>query len=43
LVSDCFTTVIGASASGTVRTDVTDQMFRLAVSYKFNENSTPLK
>lgn len=40
---DCLTTVIDTRAGGTVRTDLTDQIFRLAVSYKFNEAYTPLK
>jgi outer membrane immunogenic protein len=34
---------IDVSASGTVRTDFTDQIFRLGVSYKFGEAHTPLK
>jgi outer membrane immunogenic protein len=38
-----FTTVIDQSASGAVRTDFTDQIFRLAVSYKFGEAYAPLK
>jgi hypothetical protein len=40
---DCLTTVTDTRASGAVRTDLTDQIFRLAVSYKFNEAYTPLK
>ena len=40
---DCLTTVIDTRATGAVRTDLTDQIFRLAVSYKFNEAYTPLK
>ena len=40
---DCLTTVIDTRASGAVRTDLTDQIFRLAVSYKFNEAYAPLK
>ena len=38
-----FTTVIDDSVSGAVRTHFTDQIFRLAVSYKFNEAYAPLK
>ena len=38
-----FTTVIDQSGSGTVHTDFTDQIFRLAVSYKFGESYAPLK
>ena len=40
---DCLTMVTDTRASGAVRTDLTDQIFRLAVSYKFNEAYTPLK
>jgi outer membrane immunogenic protein len=34
---------IDVSASGTVRTDLTDHIFRLGVSYKFGEAYAPLK
>jgi hypothetical protein len=38
-----FTTVIDQSGSGTVHTDLTDQIFRVGVSYKFGESYAPLK
>jgi outer membrane immunogenic protein len=34
---------IDVSASGTVRTDFTDQIFRVGISYKFGETYVPLK
>jgi outer membrane immunogenic protein len=38
-----FTTVIDQSGNGTVHTQFTDQIFRLAVSYKFGDSYAPLK
>jgi hypothetical protein len=38
-----FTTVIDQSGNGTVHTQFTVQIFRLAVGYKFGDSYAPLK